>query len=122
MCKMVQSRYWLIQLILLCQLWQLGTSCLRGSEYRSVGIHEETQRTEEAIGSILFFCIYVVIGEIGKKLDKGYRCPLYCEVKHKHIYAEKESHIQGVNRIPRPGESEDREQSESDIRPIASVR
>jgi len=39
-------------------------------------------------GEIVFFIIYVVLGEIGKKLDKNYRCPRYCEAKHKHIYWE----------------------------------
>ena len=35
-------------------------------------------------GKIVFFIIYVILGEIGKKLDKGYQCPVYCEVNHKH--------------------------------------
>ena len=35
-------------------------------------------------GKIIFFIIYVILGEIGKKLDKGYQCPVYCEVNHKH--------------------------------------
>ena len=35
-------------------------------------------------GEIIFFIIYVILGEIGKKLDKGYQCPVYCEVNHKH--------------------------------------
>ena len=121
MCKMVQSRRWLLQLVLLCQLWQLGTPCFGGSKHSGLGVHTESAKTEESIGAIAFFCLYVVIGEIGKKLDKGYRCPLYCEVNHTHIYEKEESHIQGTDRIPRPGEPEDREQSESDIRPIASI-
>ena len=25
---------------------------------------------------------------IGKKLDKGYKCPVYCGVKHNHIYVD----------------------------------
>ena len=41
-------------------------------------------------GKIVFFIIYVVLGEIAKKLDKGYRCPSYCEADHKHIYREQE--------------------------------
>ena len=118
MRKMVQSRHWLIQLILLCLLWQLGTPCFGGPEHRGMGIHEKG--TEEgSIGDAYFFLLYVFVSEIGKKLDKGYRCPLYCEVNHIHIYEKEESHIQGTDRIPRPDESEDREQSESSIRPIA---
>ena len=35
-------------------------------------------------GEIIFFIIYVILGELGKKLDKGYQCPVYCEVNHKH--------------------------------------
>jgi len=119
--EMVQSYRWLIQLVLLCQLWQLGTPCFGRSEYRSVGVHTESTRAEESIGNIVFFCIYVIMGEIGKKLDKGYRCPLYCEVKHTHIYEKKESHIQGTDRVPGPDKSKDREQSEVDIRPIAGI-
>jgi hypothetical protein len=37
-------------------------------------------------GELVFFVLYVIMGEIGKKLDKGYMCPSYCEVKHKHMY------------------------------------
>jgi hypothetical protein len=118
---MVQSRHWLIQLILLCQLWQLGTPCFGGPEHRSVGVHQEEKSREEVLGDVAFFCLYVVLTKIGKKLDKGYTCPVYCEVNHKHIYEKKESHIQGTDRIPRPDESEDREQSESNIRPIAGL-
>ena len=35
-------------------------------------------------GKIIFFIIYVILGEVGKKLDMGYQCPVYCEVNHKH--------------------------------------
>ena len=93
---------------------------LGGSEHRGMGIHEKG--TEEgSIGDAYFFLLYVFVSEIGKKLDKGYRCPLYCDIDHKHIYAKKKSHIQGTDRIPGSGESDNREQSESDIRPIASI-
>ena len=54
------------------------------SQRRSVEFH--TPDT----GELVFFVLYVIMGEIGKKLDKNYRCPDYCEVKHKHMYAEKE--------------------------------
>ena len=120
MRKMVQSSRWLLQLVLLCQLWQLGTPCFGGPEHRGMGIHEKG--TEEgSIGDAYFFLLYVFVSEIGKKLDKGYTCPVYCGINHKHIYAKKESHIQRTDRVSRPDESEDREQSESDIRPIAGL-
>ena len=53
-------------------------------QYRGVEFHPSDP------GEIVFFILYVVLGEIGKKLDKSYRCPIYCEVKHKHIYREKQ--------------------------------
>ena len=121
MRKMVQSRHWLIQLILLCQLWQLGTPCFGGPEHSGMGVHTKGTQAEENIGNIIFFCIYVVMVEIGKKLDKGYLCPVYCEINHKHIYEKEESHVQGTDRILRPDKPEDREQPESSIRPIAGI-
>jgi hypothetical protein len=85
-----------------------------------MGVHEKG--TEEgSIGNAYFFLLYVFVGEIGKKLDKGYTCPLYCGIDHKHIYDKKESHIQRTDTIPGSDESKDREQSESDIRPIAGL-
>jgi len=120
MRKMVQPRRWFLQLILLCQLWQLGTPVYGGAQYSSMGIYTEEWASSEDLGKIAVFVLYVIIGELGKKLDKGYICPLYCEVKHEHIYEEKESNIQGDDGIPRPGEPEYREQPEGNIRPIAS--
>ena len=95
MCKMVQSSHWAIQLVLLCQLWQLGTPCFGRDEHSSVGVYQEEKIiSEEDVGDIILFGIFVIIGKIGKKLDKGYRCPTYCEVKHEHIYWETEvSHV-----------------------------
>ena len=120
MRKMVQSSRWLLQLVLLCQLWQLGTPCFGGPEHRSMGIYEkETSRS--SVGQAYFFVLYVFVSEIGKKLDKGYTCPVYCDIDHKHIYAKKKSHIQGTDRILRSDEFNDREQSESDLRPIAGL-
>ena len=81
--------------------------------------------TPRDIGSILMFVIAVGLGEIGKKLDKGYRCPVYCEIEHTHYYwetyEETKSNIPPDDGLPRPDEPEDREQSEGSIRPIASV-
>ena len=116
---MVQFGHRLIQLILLCQLLQLGFTGNRGNEYSSIRFQSPDK------GEILLFLINVAIGEIGKKLDKGYRCPVYCEVDHKHIYWEKDetekSNIPPDDGLPRPDEPQDREQSEGSIRPIASI-
>ena len=73
------------------------------------------------IGAIIVFIVAVGTGELGKKLDKGYYCPLYCEVKHEHIYEEKEINLQRTRELPRSVEPDDRQQSESDLRPIAST-
>ena len=86
-----------------------------GSQYRSVGFNSSD------IGQIAFFVLYVIVGETGKKLDKGYICPVYCEVKHKHIYEAKESNIQATDNIPRPGTSKDREQQENVLRTCPDV-
>ena len=49
-------------------------------------------------GEIIFFIIYVILGEIGKKLDKGYQCPVYCEVNHKHRIVEYDTEAkQGID-------------------------
>ena len=53
------------------------------SQYRSMEFNSQDR------AEITFFILYVVIAEIGKKIDKSYRCPDYCEVKHEHIYREK---------------------------------
>ena len=91
MRKMVQFGYWPLQFVLLCQLWQLGTPCFGRTEHSSVGIYQERKVISKGdAGEIAFFCLYVIAGKIGEKLDKGYRCPAYCEVKHNHIYWEKE--------------------------------
>ena len=120
MRKMVQPRRWLVQLILLCQLWQLGAPCFGGTEHRSVGVHQEGQE-EGDLSAVVLFVIIVLVSEYGKKLAKGYRCPLYCEVKHTHIYDKKKSDIQGNDELSRPDKSKDREQSESSIRPITGI-
>ena len=81
--------------------------------------------TARDIGNIVMFLIVIGLGEIGKELDKGYRCPVYCDVSHNHIYWEndetKEGNIPTNDGLSRPDESEDREQPKSAIRPIAST-
>ena len=122
MRKVVQSRYWILQLVLLCQLWQLGFTSSRWSEYSCVGIYQEARFiSEEDLGKIVLFCLFVIIGEIGKKLDKGYRCPVYCEINHNHIYEVKENNIQADDDIPGSGTPEDGEQQEIVLRTCSDV-
>jgi len=117
--KMVQSRCRLIQLILLCLIWQLGTISPGWGQHSSIRIQQEDK------GEILLFLINVVVHMTGKKLDKGYKCPLYCGVDHKHIYWEydeiEQGNIPSIDGLYKsPGDST-REQSESSIRRIASI-
>ena len=125
MYTLVQPRYWLLQLVLLCQLWQLVPTSDRITEYSSLGVYQAAYISDEDIGEITLFIIAVIIDKVGKRLDKGYRCPVYCDVNHKHYYWEnyeaKESYIQTDDRVPRPDKPESREQSEGSIRPIAST-
>ena len=98
--KMVQSSYRPIQLIILCLIWQLGLISLGWSQHSSIRIQQEDR------GEILLFLINVSVHIVGKKLDQGYKCPVYCDVGHKHYYWEnhenKDSNIQTVDGLYRP--------------------
>ena len=111
--KMVQPGYRLIQLVLLCFIWQLGTVSLGWTQHSSIRIQQEDE------GEILLFLINVVVHIAGKKLDKGYKCPVYCGVDHKHYYWEnhenKESNIQTVDGLHRPVRDAGQEQSAGSI-------
>ena len=108
--KMVQSGYRLVQLILLCLLWQLGTISPGWCQYSSIRIQQEDK------GEILLFLVNVAVHMTGKKLDKGYRCPVYCGVKHKHIYYEIEkNNIQAVNGLYHSNGDTTKEQSTGSI-------
>ena len=111
--KMVQSSYRLIQLILLCFIWQLGIVSLGWCQHSSIRFQQEDE------GEILLFLINVVVHMTGKKLDKGYKCPVYCAVDHKHYYWEndqnKEVYIQTVDGLYRAARDTDEEQSAGDI-------
>tara|TARA_Y100000310_G_scaffold237640_1_gene240931 strand:- start:628 stop:885 length:258 start_codon:yes stop_codon:yes gene_type:complete len=80
---------------------------------------------QEDAGEILLFLINVAVTIAGKKLDKGYKCPLYCGVDHKHIYWEydevKKSNIPAVNGIYHSDGDSTKEQSAGSIRRIAST-
>ena len=117
--KMVQSGYRLVQLILLCLLWQLGTISPGWCQYSSIRIQQEDK------GEILLFLVNVAVHMTGKKLDKGYRCPVYCGVDHKHIYWEynevKKNNIPSVDGLHHNDGDSTKEQSAGSIRPIAST-
>ena len=111
--KVVQSSYRVIQLILLCFIWQLGTISLGWSQYSSIRIQQENE------GEIFLFLINVVVHITGKKLDRGYRCPVYCGVDHKHYYWEnhenKEGYVQAADELYRAARDAGQEQSTSGI-------
>ena len=111
--KMVQSGRRVIQLILLCFIWQLGTISLGWSQHSSIRIQQEDK------GEILLFLINVVVHKAGKKLDKGYRCPVYCGVDHIHYYWEnhenKEGYVQTADGLHRAVRDSSQEQSASGI-------
>ena len=111
--KMVQSSRRVIQLILLCLLWQLGTISLGWSQHSSIRFQQEDE------GEILLFLINVVVHMAGKKLDKGYKCPVYCAASHKHYYWEnhenKEGYVQTVDGLYRTAGDAGQEQSASGI-------
>ena len=120
MRKMVQSSRWLLQFVLFCIFFQLGSPCFGQPEHSSVGVHKE-RKTEAGIGALYMFVLYVIASEYGKKLDKQAKCPIYCGINHKHKYEEKESNIQRNDGLLRPDKPEDREQSEGSLRPVAST-
>ena len=111
--KMVQPGYRLIQLILLCFIWQLGTVSLGWGQHSSIRIQQEDK------GELLLFLINVAVHMAGKKLDKGYKCPVYCDVGHKHYYWEnhenKEGNIQAADGLYGPVRDTGQEQSAGSI-------
>ena len=111
--KMVQSSYRLIQLILLCFIWQLGTVSIGWCQYRGIRFQQEDA------GKLLLALINVAVHMSGKKLDKGYKCPVYCAIDHKHHYWEnyenKEGYLQTVDELYRATGNAGQEQSASGI-------
>jgi hypothetical protein len=95
--KMGKSYYRLLQLILLCLFWESSFASPGWIEHRSMDVHEED------VGEIILFIVSVIITIIAKKLDKGYKCPVYCEVNHKHYYWEidedKENNLQTTHEL-----------------------
>ena len=77
------------------------------------------------IGAIIVFIVAVGTGELGKKLDKGYKCPVYCGVDHIHIRRctdEEKIYYQGINGLYRGTKRKDRKQSESYLRSEGGIR
>ena len=110
-----------IMAILLLGTWCITLCSSGGSpEYSSVGIYP----SQEDIGEITFFIFFVIIGEIGKKLDKGYMCPVYCAVDHDHIRRPYEAEIypEADSGVHRPDLAKYPEQPASDLRPKGRVR
>ena len=66
-----------------------------------------------------------MIVSIGKKLDKGYRCPVYCGVDHIHIRRctdEEKIHYERANELYRGTKPKDRKQSKSYLRSKEGIR
>ena len=105
----------LIGLILLVAWCSMVCAGNRSPQHRGVLF------SEEDASKIAFFMLFVVISEIGKKLDKTYICPVYCEVNHKHRiieYDTKEKQSTNEKTAPesdRPTDIADRQQPESGI-------
>ena len=105
-----------ILLVVWCTMVCAGN---RNPQYRGLVIN--TPDT----GEIVFFVIYVILGEIAKKLDKGYICPVYCEVNHKHRIVEYDTkRKQSINEetdkeLDGPVIIADREQSKGSVRSLS---
>ena len=83
---------WTLTVALLCSWSQPIYGNDGMPKYRGLVIDSEDK------GEIALFILAVIVGEVAKKLDKGYKCPVYCGVKHNHRYYEVEkSNIQAVN-------------------------
>tara|TARA_Y100000310_G_scaffold132224_1_gene131284 strand:+ start:546 stop:815 length:270 start_codon:yes stop_codon:yes gene_type:complete len=87
-------------------------------QYSSIRIYT----SKEDVGEITLFILLVVVSEIGKRLDKGYICPVYCEVDHKHYFREihenkyeQESNLQAVDGLHNPVGDAGKEQPASSL-------
>ena len=107
---------WILAITLLCSwCWPInGFDRMR--EHRSMGIYNEDA------GKIALFLLVVVVCEIGKKLDKDYKCPVYCDIDHKHYLREKdennheqEGNLQATDGLYRPAGDAGKEQSAGSI-------
>ena len=109
----------IIAIILLVVWCSLVCADNRSTQYRSVFINKTDA------GKIAAFILIIFISEYGKKLDKGYTCPVYCEVNHKHRIVEYDTKKQ--QGIDEKTDQEldgsviiaDREQSEGSVRSLS---
>ena len=126
MCKVDKSSGRFVQYLLLCWVWVMADAMSWGSEYRGMGIYSPRYAiSSEDQGEIAVFLIVVIISEIGKKLDKNYRCPVYCAVDHIHrrkCTNEEEVYYRRVNELHRSIVLDDREQPESYLRSEGGIR
>ena len=92
---MVKLTCWTLAITLFCSwCWPLyGNGSMY--QYSSVRVHT----SNEDIGKITLFILFVIVSEIGKRLDKEYICPVYCDIDHTHYFREKdeEKHEQEGN-------------------------
>ena len=107
---------WFLAITLLCSWCWPDNGFDRMSKHRRMGIHEENA------GQIALFLLVVVVCEIGKRLDKDYKCPVYCDIDHKHYFREKdennheqEDHLQTVGAVHSPTGTTGKEQSAGSI-------
>ena len=97
MRKVDKSSSRTVQFILLCWIWIMANAVSWSAEHSSVGVYSpRVTISGPDQGKIAYFLVYVLVGEIGKKLDNGYKCPVYCEVNHKHIYRKNEADIKQI--------------------------
>ena len=75
---------WFLAITLLCSWCWPDNGFDRMSKHRRMGIPEENA------GQIALFILVVVVCELGKRLDKDYKCPVYCDIDHKHYFREKD--------------------------------
>ena len=126
MCKVDKSSYRFVQYLLLCWVWVMADAMSWCSEYRGMGVYSPRYAiSSEDQGEIAVFLIIIIISEIGKKLDKNYRCPVYCGVDHKHrrkCTDEEEIYYEAAKGLHRSAVSNDRKQSESYLRSEGGIR
>ena len=115
-----------VQYILLCGIWVMVVTLSWCSEYRGVGVYSpRIVISSEDKGEIAYFLIYVIIGEIGKKLDNNYTCPVYCGIDHKHrrnCTDEEQIYYEATTRLHRSVVPNDTKQSKSYLRYKGGIR
>ena len=107
---------WILAITLLCSWCWPVNGFDRMRKYRSMGIYKEDA------GKIALFLLVVVVCEIGKRLDKDYKCPVYCDIDHKHYFweineekYEQEGNLQAVDGLHSPTGDAGKEQPAGSI-------